>query len=362
MKVSFYTLGCKLNFSETATIARQFESRGLEKCAFEDGADVYVINTCSVTETADKDCRKVVRQALRFNPNAFVIVTGCYAQLKPETIAQIPGVSAVLGANEKFRLFDYLTDFQKQSQTMVCVNPIQDAQTFHASWATEERTRAFLKIQDGCDYHCSFCTIPLARGESRSASPEQVIKQAQQIAMSGSKEIILTGVNTGDYGNGLSINFLDLLRQLDQEVDIPRIRISSIEPNLLSDEIIEFVASSKRIMPHFHIPLQSGSNAILAKMRRRYKRELYASRVKRIVEAMPHACIGSDVIVGFPGETEAHFLETYHFLTEQPIAYLHVFTYSERPNTVAQTMSGTIPIPERTKRNHQLRTLSEKKR
>lgn len=364
-KVAFYTLGCKLNYSETSTISRQFEEKGYKKVSFTDSPDIFIINTCSVTENADKKCHKIVREARSISPNAYVAIIGCYAQLKPREISEIPGVDAVLGAAEKFRLVELLDGFVRKPEAVVYASEVESAKSFNTSFSLHDRTRTFLKIQDGCDYSCTFCTIPLARGSSRSDTLENVVKNAQQIAHSGVKEIVLTGVNTGDFGiqNGnRAERFVDLVKALDQVDGVERIRISSIEPNLLSDEIIEFVSSSKRFVPHFHIPLQSGSNKILRLMRRRYQRELYTSRVEKIKGTMPHACIGVDVIVGFPGETHEDFLETYNYLNELNIAYLHVFTYSERDNTVAATLPGTVSTKERAERSKMLHILSDKKR
>ncbi len=367
-KVAYYTLGCKLNYSETSTIARDLEQQGFEKVPFDQPADLYVINTCSVTDNADRKCRQVVRQAQRSNPDGFVAVVGCYAQLQPEEIASIPGVDLVLGATEKFRLTDYLDNLQKNAFGEVHSCEIGQADFYVGSYAIGDRTRAFLKVQDGCDYKCTYCTIPLARGISRSDTLENVLRNAREIAAQGIREIVLTGVNIGDYGKGEFGNkkhehtFLELVRALDEVPGIARYRISSIEPNLLRNEIIDYVAGSRRFVPHFHIPLQSGSNDILKQMRRRYLRELYAERVARIRQVMPHACIGVDVIVGFPGETEAHFMETYEFLHGLDISYLHVFTYSERPDTPAAGMDGVVPAQERNRRSKMLRSLSEKKR
>jgi len=368
-KVAFYTLGCKLNFSETSAIGRQFEEHGFEKVAFEEAADIYVINTCSVTDHADRKCRKVVKEALKHNPEAFVTIVGCYAQLKPQEIAEIPGVHAVLGAAEKFRLVETLAGFEKPTAGpgRVYASPVSEATEFHAAHSFGDRTRTFLKVQDGCDYSCSFCTIPLARGHSRSDSVQSVVERVEKLAATGVKEIVLTGVNLGDFGlqgseRERKENFYDLVRALDEVEGINRFRISSCEPNLLSDEIIRFVAQSKRFAPHFHIPLQSGSNKILGLMRRRYRRELYQERVQLIKEVMPHACIGVDVIVGFPGETEADFLDTYQFLNELDISYLHVFPYSERANTLAPTLPGRVQDRTRHERTTQLRGLSEKKK
>lgn len=371
--VAFHTLGCKLNYSETSALARLFESNGYLPVKFEEEADIYVLNTCSVTEQADRECRKIVRQAMRRSPEAFVVVTGCYAQLKPAEIAEIPGVDLVLGAGEKFRILDYVDDLSKaQGKGMVRAGDVRDVNTFSASFSFGDRTRSFLKVQDGCDYKCSFCTIPQARGASRSDTVENVLNNARQIAQMGAREIVLTGVNLGDFGNGTEVIegarprkealFADLVVELDRIEEVARYRISSIEPNLLTDEIIAFVAQSERFMPHFHIPLQSGSNKQLREMRRRYRRELYAERVASIKKHMPHACIGCDVIVGFPGETEADFLETYTFLQELEVSYLHVFTYSERANTPAAEMPGVVPVEERRRRNQALRGLSEMKR
>lgn len=363
-KVGFYTLGCKLNFSETSAIGRLMEQKGFEPVPFEEEADLYVINTCSVTENADKKCRYYVRQALRQNPDAYIVVIGCYAQLKPKEIASIKGVDLVLGAAEKFKLPEILTDLSKNPCGQVKASAISDANFFSDAYSVDDRTRSFLKIQDGCDYKCSFCTIPLARGKSRSDLPENVLRNAQTLANKGIKEIVLTGVNTGDYGKGLGMNirFHDIIRQLDDIDGIERFRISSIEPNLLSQEIINFVANSKKFVPHFHIPLQSGSDKILSLMKRRYKSQLYAERVAYIKEIMPDACIGVDVITGFPGESEEDFITTYHFLHGLDISYLHVFTYSERANTVAAELPDTVPYKIREERTTQLRALSEKKK
>lgn len=364
-KVAFYTLGCKLNYSETSTIARKMEESGYRKVDFNDSPDIFIINTCSVTENADKKCHKIVREARAISPNAYVAIIGCYAQLKPQEIATIPGVDAVLGAAEKFRLAELLDGFVRPEQPQVFATDIQQVKTFNTSYSMFDRTRTFLKVQDGCDYSCSFCTIPLARGSSRSDSIENIVKSAREIAQTEVKEIVLTGVNTGDFGLQDGVRkerFIELIRALDEVEGIDRFRISSIEPNLLTDEIIEFVAQSKRFVPHFHIPLQSGSNKILKLMKRRYLRELYAGRVEKIKAEMPDCCIGVDVIVGFPGETHEDFLETYHFLNELNISYLHVFTYSERDNTVAATLPGSVPPKERSERSKMLHILSDKKR
>ena len=363
-KIAFHTLGCKLNFSETSAIARQMQERGFTTVDFEEASDVYVINTCSVTDQADTKCRNIVRKAMKQNPNAYVVVVGCYAQLKPKEIASIKGVDLVLGAAEKFKLPEIITDLTKNPCGQVLASEISNANFFVDAYSVGDRTRSFLKIQDGCDYKCSFCTIPLARGKSRSDTPENVLKNAKDLAAKGVKEIVLTGVNTGDYGKGIDgdYTFFDIVKRLDEVEGIERFRISSIEPNLLTDEIIEFVAQSKRFMPHFHIPLQSGSDKMLKLMQRRYKSDLYKSRVEKIKNVMPHACIGVDVIVGFPQETDDDFLDTYNFVNELDISYLHVFTYSERANTKAIEMEGVIPVPVRNQRNAMLRTLSEKKK
>lgn len=364
-KVAFYTLGCKLNYSETSSIGRIFKSAGYETTEFNSPADVYVINTCSVTDNADKKCRKVVKEALKHSPNAYVTIVGCYAQLKPKEISEIPGVDMVLGAAEKFNIIEHINDLTKQEKTIVHNGPIDETKQFVPAYSIGDRTRTFLKVQDGCDYSCTFCTIPLARGASRSGRIEDIVEQAHQIAASGVKEIVLTGVNIGDYGirdGKRQDRFLDLVQALDEVGGIDRIRISSIEPNLLSNEIIEFVAQSKRFVPHFHMPLQSGSNKILSLMRRRYKRELYIERVAKIKSLMPDCCIGVDVIVGFPGETRDDFIDTYNFLNELPISYLHVFTYSERENTIAAQMEGAVPGTQRSDRSKMLHILSEKKR
>lgn len=357
--VAFHTLGCKLNFSETSTLSRMLENEGFEKREFTDRADVYVINTCSVTDNADKECRMLVRRIQRKAPESIVVITGCYAQLKPKEIAEIPGVDLVLGAAEKFNLGRHIAEVSKGDSTKISSCDIADVQGFISSWSQGDRTRTFLKVQDGCDYNCSFCTIPLARGKSRSDSIANVLKTAHQLASEGVKEIVLTGVNLGDFREpGSEADFFALLRELDTVEGIRRYRISSIEPNLLSDEIIGFVANSRTFMPHFHIPLQSGSNTILGLMRRRYRRELYAQRVDKIKSLMPHCAIGVDVIAGFPGETEAHFKETFDFLHGLDISYLHVFTYSERDNTKALDIMPVIPVSVRHERNKTLRNLS----
>lgn len=367
-KVAFHTLGCKLNFSETSTIARGFVEEGFERVDFSENADLYVINTCSVTENADKRFKTIVKQAQKVNPDAFVAAIGCYAQLKPEQLAAVDGVDLVLGATEKFKITDYINDLTKNDFGEVHSCEIVDADFYVGSYAIGDRTRAFLKVQDGCDYKCTYCTIPLARGISRSDTLDNVLKNAAEISAQGIKEIVLTGVNIGDYGKGEFGNkkhentFFDLVKALDDVEGIHRLRISSIEPNLLKNETIDFVAQSNSFVPHFHIPLQSGSDAILKLMRRRYMCDLYIDRLKRIRESMPHACIGVDVIVGFPGETDEHFLETYHFLNELDISYLHVFTYSERDDTPAATMGGVVPKNVRSKRSKMLRGLSVKKR
>lgn len=364
--VAFYTLGCKLNFSETSTIGRLFTDAGYRVVAFTDGADVYVINTCSVTEHADRKCRKVVKEALKYSPDAYVTIVGCYAQLKPAEIAEIEGVDMVLGAAEKFRIVEFISDLTKQPKAVIHQQNIEKVNhNFIAAYSIGDRTRTFLKVQDGCDYPCTYCTIPLARGGSRSDTIENVLDRARQIAASGVKEIVLTGVNLGDFGirdGRREDRFFDLVRALDEVEGIERIRISSIEPNLLSNEIIDFVATSKRFVPHFHIPLQSGSNKVLGLMRRRYRRELYAERVARIKAVMPECCIGVDVIVGFPGETQEDFLDTYQFLNELEVSYLHVFTYSEREQTAAAEMQERVAGSVRADRNKMLHILSDKKR
>lgn len=367
-KVAFYTLGCKLNFSETSTIARSFKDEGFERVDFSEKADIYVINTCSVTENADKRFKTIVKQAQKVNEDAFVIAVGCYAQLKPEELADVNGVDLVLGATEKFKITHYLNDLSKNEMGEVHSCEIDEADFYVSAYSIGDRTRAFLKVQDGCDYKCTYCTIPLARGISRSDKLENVLTNAAEISAKGIKEIVLTGVNIGDYGKGEFGNkkhehtFLDLVKALDEVEGIERLRISSIEPNLLKNETINFVAQSNTFVPHFHIPLQSGSNDLLKLMKRRYMRELYTDRVTTIKEVMPNACIGVDVIVGFPGETEERFLETYNYLNEMDISYLHVFTYSERDNTPATEMDGVVPTKVRKKRSKMLRGLSAKKR
>lgn len=367
-KVAFYTLGCKLNFSETSTIARNFVNEGFERVDFSEKADVYVINTCSVTENADKRFKTIVKNAQKQNNNAFIIGIGCYAQLKPEELAAVDGVDLVLGATEKFNVTSYINDLTKNEIGEVHSCEISDADFYVGSYSIGDRTRAFLKVQDGCDYKCTYCTIPLARGISRSDTLENVIKNAKEISAKNIKEIVLTGVNIGDYGKGEFGNkkhehtFLELVQELDKVEGIHRLRISSIEPNLLKDETIDFVSKSNSFVPHFHIPLQSGSDTLLKKMKRRYLRNTYTNRVKKIREVMPNACIGVDVIVGFPGETDALFLETYNYLNDLDISYLHVFTYSERANTEAAEMNGVVPKNKRAKRSKMLRGLSAKKR
>lgn len=363
-KVAFYTLGCKLNFSETSTIARLFEDAGFAKVQFEETPDIYIINTCSVTENADKKCKQLVKKALKINPDAFVAIIGCFAQLKPTEIAQIPGVDLVLGANEKFNLLDYIDEtLAKKEQTAIAFENIKKTQEFVPAFSYGDRTRSFLKVQDGCDYFCTFCTIPLARGKSRNASIAQTVKEAYKIAKTDVKEVVLTGVNIGDFGQGGSENFFGLIRALDTIDGIDRYRISSIEPNLLSNEIIRFCLNeAQKFVPHFHIPLQSGSDKLLKAMRRKYLRELYAERVASIKELRPDCCIGVDVIVGFPGETDEDFLETMEFLKDLPISYLHVFTYSERANTTAVKLGDPVPMNIRRERSTQLHILSDKKK
>lgn len=361
-RVAFHTLGCKLNFSETATISRDFIRHGFEKVDYRDKADIYVLNTCSVTENADKKARKLIRQAKRRNPNSSIAVIGCYAQLKPETIAGIDGVDLVLGAEEKFNLLNHLDTLDLNNGTRVIKSDINHVHTFTSSYSSGERTRSFLKVQDGCDYTCSFCTIPFARGESRSDTIVNTMKVAREVAQTDAREIVLTGVNIGDFGKGTTETFFDLIQELDQLEGISRIRISSIEPNLLTDEIIEFCAASQKFMPHFHVPLQSGSDKILGAMRRRYKRTLYENCVAKIKHCIPDACIGVDVIVGFPGETDDDFFDTYNFLNELDISYLHVFTYSERPNTDALEIGAVVSKGDRAHRSKMLHILSDKKR
>ncbi len=371
--VAFHTLGCKLNFSETSGIRRSFENKGYTAVDFEEGADIYVLNTCSVTDFADKKCRYEVRRALKYAPQAKIVVVGCYAQLKPQEIADIPGVDLVLGAAEKFNILNYIDGLSGTSDKgMIIAGEVKEANNFVDAFSFGDRTRSFLKVQDGCDYKCSFCTIPQARGASRSDTVQNVISNANKIAELGVKEIVLTGVNLGDFGNGTEVIegllpkkealFIDLIQALDKVSDIRRYRISSIEPNLLTREIIDFVSHSEKFVPHFHIPLQSGSDKILKSMRRRYQRELYAQRVSWIKERMPHCCIGVDVIVGFPGESHEDFMDTYHFINDFDISYLHVFTYSERANTQAAEMTQAVPMEIRRERNEMLRILSQKKR
>lgn len=359
---AFETLGCKLNFSETSSMRRDFEVEGFELKEFDDKADIYVINTCSVTLDANSACRKTVRQALKRNPDAFVAVVGCYAQLEPEEIAQIEGVDVVLGAKDKFKLLDLFDDFVKQEKTIIHNTDVNEAVDFHNAFSSDDRTRAFLKVQDGCNYKCSFCTIPLARGASRSPKIATVVRNAEQLVSEGFKEIIITGVNSGDFGYGTDENFYQLLQALEDVKGLERLRVSSIEPNLLTEEIIRFAATSTKLQPHFHIPLQSGSDKMLKTMRRRYKSDLYRGRVELIRELIPDACIGVDVITGHPGETEALFEESMAFIDSLDVSYLHVFTYSERPNTHALSLSPIVPKPERKKRTHKLRRLSKKKR
>jgi threonylcarbamoyladenosine tRNA methylthiotransferase MtaB len=363
-KVSFYTIGCKLNFAETSTISEEFKKRGFEIVEFGEPADVCVINTCSVTENADRDCRRIVRKALKVSPSAFIIVTGCYAQLRPDEIAKIEGVDLILGSNEKFKIFDFVGDFHKNYHAQIFVSPISEISEFHiaSSTPTSDRTRAFLKVQDGCDYNCSYCTIPLARGESRSPEVNIILEKAKTLAQLGYKEIVLSGVNVGDYGRKIGTNLFELVKELEKIDGIERIRISSIEPNLLTEEMIDYFISSEKICNHFHIPLQSGSDEILRKMRRRYNSELYRRRIEYIKSKDPDACIGADVIVGFPGESEKHFETTYNFISDLPISYLHVFTYSERPNTDAVNLPGKVPIEERHKRSEMLRNLGLRKK
>lgn len=365
--VAFHTLGCKLNYSETSTLSRSLQTSGFVQKEFDETADVYVINTCSVTDNADKECRQLVRRIQRRAPESFVVITGCYAQLKPQEIADIEGVDLVLGAAEKFNIVQHLQDLTKGDSARICSCDIEEVQGFHSSYSQTARTRTFLKVQDGCDYNCSFCTIPLARGHSRSDSIDNVIAKAKEIAAAGTKEIVLTGINLGDFGKGneggkqREENFYELIQELDKIEGIDRYRISSIEPNLLSEDIIRFVAASQKFMPHFHIPLQSGSNKILADMRRRYRRELYADRIEKIKAIMPNAAIGVDVIVGFPGEGDAEFQETFEFLHALDVSYFHVFTYSERANTLAVELPNAVPVQQRNERNKILRNLSHQK-
>lgn len=367
-KVALHTLGCKLNFSETSAIARILVEQGFQKVEFSDRADYYIINTCSVTENADKETKYVVKTALKTNPEAKIIIVGCFAQLKPEEISKIKGVNLVLGANEKFKIHEYLEQLEEQTAPVIISGDINNVEFYADAYSQGERTRSFLKVQDGCDYFCSFCTIPLARGKSRSNSIAHTVDVAKKVAATGVKEIVLTGVNIGDFGKTTDgnerteENFLLLIKEMEKNVEVERFRISSIEPNLLTNEIIDFVANSNKFMPHFHIPLQSGSDKILKLMRRKYLRQLYKERVEKIKTVMPHACIGVDVIVGFPGETHEQFLETYNFINELDVSYLHVFTYSERANTRALNISPVVPIPERKERNKMLRILSEKKK
>ncbi len=359
-KVAFYTLGCKLNFSETSTIARQLVDAGYARVQFEEDPDVFIVNTCSVTDQADKKCRAIVRKALRVNPQAVIIVIGCYAQLKPDEIASIPGVNMVLGADEKFNVVAFLENESILNKNQSSAREIKHTKDFVPCFSSGDRTRTFLKVQDGCNYFCAFCTIPLARGRSRSGSVAHTVQVAHEAVQAGAKEIVLTGVNIGDFGHGSDEKLIDLLKELDDVQGIERFRISSIEPNLLTDEIIEFVASSNKFVPHFHIPLQSGSDTILAAMRRRYRTDLYRERIEKIKSLMPDACIGVDVITGFPGETNEQFIETYTFLNTLPVSYLHVFTYSERPNTTAIRIVDVVPMEVRHERNNQLRSLSHK--
>ncbi|MFC4872527.1 tRNA (N(6)-L-threonylcarbamoyladenosine(37)-C(2))-methylthiotransferase MtaB [Negadavirga shengliensis] len=364
-KVAFYTLGCKLNYAETSTISRMFENKGYLKVGFEDRPDIFIINTCSVTDNADKKCKKIVKEAKKISPDSFIAIIGCYAQLKPQEIAEIKGVDAVLGAAEKFRLIELLDGFAAAQETKILASEIKEATAFNNAFSMHDRTRTFLKVQDGCNYGCAFCTIPLARGKSRSDAIANILASAREIAGTDVKEVVLTGVNIGDFGiqeGKRQEKFIDLVKELDRVEGIERFRISSIEPNLLNNEVIDYVSQSQRFVPHFHIPLQSGSNTILRKMGRRYLRELYEDRVNKIKALMPHCCIGVDVIVGFPGETEENFLETYRFLNELPVSYLHVFTYSERANTRAAEMDGVVPMKVRSQRSKMLRILSEKKR
>ena len=365
--IAFHTLGCKLNFSETSTLSRLFDQEGFEKKEFNQQADVYVINTCSVTENADSECKQLIRRVKKQNPDSTVVITGCYAQLKSEAIANIEGVDLVIGTGEKYNIVEHLKEFKKNGEAKICSCDIDEVEGFHSSYSLHDRTRTFLKVQDGCDYNCSFCTIPLARGHSRSDTIQGVLDNIHELSKTGVQEIVLTGVNLGDFGKGYNgnrrheENFFDLVKAIDEHANVPRFRISSIEPNLLTNEIIEFVATSKRFMPHFHIPLQSGSNTMLSAMRRRYRRELYQERVEFIKKLMPHCAIGVDVIVGFPGETDEEFQTTFDFLHQLDVSYLHVFTYSERENTLAVQLEGIVPKGIRKQRNARLRDLSEKK-
>ncbi|MFT6500941.1 MAG: threonylcarbamoyladenosine tRNA methylthiotransferase MtaB [Crocinitomicaceae bacterium] len=362
-KVAFYTLGCKLNFSETSTIGRAFEDAGYGKVKFDDTPDIFVINTCSVTENADKKCRQLVKKAMKINPNAFVAIIGCFAQLKPTLIAEIPGVDIVLGANEKFNIVEHVESLDKNEEALISNESIKNTKEFIPAFSLGDRTRSFLKIQDGCDYFCTFCTIPLARGKSRNASIDKTLVEAKKIAQTEVKEVVLTGVNIGDFGQGGEENFFELTKRLDKVGGIDRFRISSIEPNLLSDEIIEFcLTKSERFVPHFHIPLQSGSDKLLKAMRRKYERSVFADRVKAIKKFSPDACIGVDVIVGFPGETDEDFMETVDFIKDLDVSYLHVFTYSERANTGAIKLGDPVPMNIRKQRSKQLHILSDKKK
>ena len=362
--VAFYTLGCKLNFAETSTIARTFEAAGYRRMQWEEKADIYVINTCTVTDNADKRFRYLVHGILKRNPEAYIIAVGCYAQTNPDEISRTGGVDLVLGAKDKFKITEYLSSLEKAPATQVHSCDISEVDTYDGSYSLTERTRAFLKIQDGCDYRCTYCTIPLARGKSRSQPLESVIANAEKIVAAGTYEIVLTGVNTGDWGRGLDTGqkFFDLVKALDNVEGLRRVRISSIEPNLITDEILEYIASGDKFMPHFHIPLQSGCNDILRAMKRRYLTPLYRSRIEKIKELMPHACIGADVIVGFPGETEANFEETYRFISSLEVSYLHIFTYSERENTPAWSMAGSVPGKVRAKRSKVLHLLGGRKK
>ena len=363
-RVAIHTLGCKLNYSESSTIVRQLENNGFSRVDFSDEADIYIINTCSVTDNADKKCRTTVKSVLKQNPEAYVVVIGCYAQLKPKEISEIPGVDMVLGAAEKFNMIEHLHSLKKEEEAIVFNKNIKETQDFVTAFSYGDRTRSFLKVQDGCDYFCSFCTIPLARGKSRNATIAETVAKAKEVAATDIKEVVITGVNIGDFGadQDYAETFYDLIVELDKVEGIERYRISSIEPNLLSNEIIDFVAASDKFVPHFHIPLQSGDDEILTKMRRKYLSDLYVDRIKRIKKQMPNSCIGVDVIVGFPGETEEHFLTTYNFLNELDISYLHVFPYSERNNTTAKKMTDKVSKAEKTERAQRLRILSTKKK